>query len=73
MSVKIAGIDATQIIENEFRLSILERTFEFILNQNGSIIRQSARELDEIRKNVLKHLQEKHPDSGIKLKESSDE
>ncbi len=68
MSIKIAGIDLfNQGLDNEFRISVLEKIVETILSKNPNIL--SNKQLKEIRLNVVKSLQTKYPEAGIELKE----
>ena len=69
MGIKIGDVDvAQQTLDNEFRVGVLERLLERILNNNPSIQKPSQSELNEIRKQVVKDLQKKYPNSGIELK-----
>lgn len=69
MGLKLGGLDIGQIIENDFRLSVLEHLLEWILKTNeGRIIPPSKREIDEIRQKVFKDLQERYPNSKLSMK-----
>jgi hypothetical protein len=65
MGIKFGEIDSNQIIENEFRIGVLERSVEF-LAANRRLPNQQ--ELDQIRKDVSRDLKSKYPNS-IKLPE----
>lgn len=68
MSIKIAGVDLfNQGLDNEFRISVLEKIIETILSKNPNIL--SNKQLKEIKINVVKSLQTKYPEAGIELKE----
>ena len=68
MSIKIAGVDLfNQGLDNEFRISVLEKIVETILSKNPNIL--SNKQLKEIRLNVVKSLQTKYPEAGIELNE----
>ena len=67
MGVKFGEIDVGQILDNEYRISVLERVIDVLLAANPSAA--SDVNIDEIRRNVLKELQKKYPNSGIELKE----
>lgn len=68
MSIKIAGVDLfNQGLDNEFRISVLEKIIETILSKNPNIL--SNKQLKEIRLNVVKSLQTKYPEAGIELNE----
>lgn len=66
MGVKFGEIDSTQILENEYRINVLERVVDHLLTANPST--GDDLNIDEIRKNVIKDLQVKYPNSGIDLK-----
>lgn len=66
MSIKIAGVDLfNQGLDNEFRISVLEKIIETILSKNPNIL--SNKQLKEIKINVVKSLQTKYPEAGIEL------
>jgi hypothetical protein len=64
--VKFGEIDASQILENEFRLSVLERIVEFNAN-NGRY--PDENEMRKIKEKVVDKLQDKYPNSGIQLED----
>ena len=69
MGLKLGGLDIGQIIENDFRISVLEYLLEWILKTNeGRIIPPSEQEIDEIRQKVFKDLQERYPNSKLSMK-----
>lgn len=69
MGIKIGDIDiANQTLENEFRIGVLERLLENVLNSNSGIIKPTQIQLDQIRKQVVQQLQKKYPNSGIDFK-----
>jgi hypothetical protein len=69
MGLKLGGIDIGQIIENDFRISVLEHLLEWILKTNeGQIIPPSKQVVDEIRQKVFKDLQKRYPKSGLSMK-----
>lgn len=72
MGIKIGEVDVvSQIIENEFRVSVLERLVELLLGRistmGGSPI--SPQDLAQVRHEVVEHLKKKYPNSGIALRE----
>ena len=69
MGVKFGEIDSSQILLNEYRIGILERLLEFVLNNNFSIVKPTQDDLKNIKRSVVDKLKEKYPESGIKLKE----
>lgn len=68
MGIKFGEIDADQILENEFRIGILEKILEFIANNNNDLKKPSQADVIEIRKQVFEVLKKKYPNSGISLK-----
>ena len=69
MGVKFGEIDADQILENEYRVGVLEQLVDWMLN-NGTFKRNLAPdELRKMRQSVVDRLQKKYPNSGIVLRE----
>ena len=64
MGIKFGEIDASQILDNEYRIDVLELIVQKIASGQsvGNV------ELQEIRKTVVERLQKKYPNSGIELK-----
>ena len=69
MGITFGEIDANQILENEFRINVLERLLDWILQNNALRVQPDERVIHEIKKEVVKLLQKKYPNSGIELKE----
>ena len=70
MSIKIGDVDiASQILENEFRIGVLEGVIDILLSRFPSIggppITQN--DMDKIRQTIVENLQKKYPNSGISL------
>lgn len=69
MSIKIAGIDLfDQGLDNEFRINFLEAIVEKILLKNPNLL--SRKQINQLRKNAVKQLQDKYPEAGIELEET---
>ena len=68
MGIKFGEIDSSQILDNEFKIKVLEKILEWILNNNDSLIKPSQENIMEIRKSVVEDLRKKYPDSGINLR-----
>lgn len=69
MGIKIGDIDiASQALDNEFRIQVLERLMEIILNNNPNLQKPTQTQLNQIRQEVVTFLQQKYPNSGISLK-----
>ncbi|HVY36160.1 MAG TPA: hypothetical protein VG982_02710 [Candidatus Paceibacterota bacterium] len=67
MGIKFGEIDSSQILENEFRIGVLEKLLEFLMNNNPNLNRPSQPEIDNIRNSVVELLKKKYPNSGISL------
>jgi hypothetical protein len=68
MGVKFGEIDASQILENEYRIGVLEGIVDWILTNNTAFATQlSPGQLSQIRQSVVTRLQKKYPNSGIEL------
>lgn len=68
MSIKFGEIDANQILENEFRVGVLEKLLEWILNNNYTLTKPSPEQLNGLRNEIVTQLQRKYPNSGINFK-----
>jgi hypothetical protein len=69
MGIKFGEVDSSQILENEFRIGVLERLLDFILVNNSFAIKPSQAQIEEIRQSVVEILQKKYPNSGITFKQ----
>jgi len=68
MGMKFGEINANQILENEFRVGVLERLLEYILKHNLSLKKPNKQDVQEIKEIVMRDLRKKYPNSGIELK-----
>lgn len=66
MGVKFGEIDAGQILDNEFRIMVLERVLDVLLAANPAAV--ASLNMDVIRQDVVNELQKKYPNSGISSK-----
>ena len=66
MGVKFGETDAGQILDNEFRIMVLERVLDVLLAANPAAV--ASLNMDVIRQDVVNELQKKYPNSGISLK-----
>ena len=64
MGIKFGEIDANQILENEYRIGVLEAIVEKLANKQNV----DDAVLAEIKSSVIAKLNEKYPKSGLKLK-----
>jgi hypothetical protein len=67
MGVKFGEIDVIQILDNEYRIGVLEKLIEIIANNNPSMIKPTQAEIEAIRAAVVEALKKKYPNSGISL------
>ena len=66
MSIKIGDFDiAKQLLDNEFRIGVLEKLLEKVLNNNRTLILPTQAEVEEMRKATAESLKIKYPNSGI--------
>jgi hypothetical protein len=65
MGIKFGEIDANQILENEYRIGVLEEMVQRLAN--GQTVNDDN--LKEIRIKVVSRLSKKYPNSGVKLKD----
>jgi hypothetical protein len=66
MAIKFGEIDATQILENEYRIGVLEHVVNIII-QRAPGAAPTTEEMAQIKNVVIKQLQAKYPNSGIGL------
>lgn len=59
-------IDISQIIENEFRIKVLEKIIDLIMSKNPQLRGFSDVDLDKITHEATLELDRKYPRSGIK-------
>jgi len=72
MGIKIGEVDvASQILENEYRVAVLERVVDFLLSRAQTVTGPalSPTDLNRIRREVVEQLKEKYPNSGLELRE----
>ncbi|MCH7971224.1 MAG: hypothetical protein IH960_09325 [Chloroflexi bacterium] len=65
MNPTFGKIDATQIIENEFRIGIVEGILEWMVENNPDVVGPDPQTLNEIKRTVFDELAAKYPDSGL--------
>jgi hypothetical protein len=66
MGIKFGEIDATQILENEYRIGILEHIVN-VMMQRAPTAAPTREEMANITAAVIRRMQEKYPNSGIGL------
>jgi len=66
MAIKFGEIDATQILDNEYRIGVLEQVIS-IMMQRAPAAAPTIGEMTQIKNLVVRRLQVKYPNSGIGL------
>lgn len=70
MGIKFGEIDANQILENEYRIGVLEGIVDWILTNNSAFVQQLTPEvMTRIRQTVVRRMQQKYPKSGIEVRQ----
>jgi hypothetical protein len=72
VGIKFGEIDSTQIVENEYRISILEHVINIMMQRNPAMA-PTNQEMQQIQQAVIRHLQQKYPNSGIGIKNAEAE
>ena len=67
MGIKFGEIDSNQILVNEFRIGVLEKLLEEILNSNPDLKKPSEENVKRIMKMVVDDLRKRYPNSDVKL------
>jgi len=71
MSIKIGEFDiANQLLDNEFRIGVLEKLLEKVLNNNPTLKLPTPSDLENFRTQTAEELKKKYPNSGIEYKKS---
>ena len=66
MSIKIGDFDiANQLLDNEFRVGVLEKLMERIINSNPNLNRPTQVDIENFRFQTAEELKRKYPNSGI--------
>ncbi|MNT87273.1 hypothetical protein D3C72_2276700 [compost metagenome] len=68
MSAKFGDIDISQILDNEFRIGVLENVIDLLVRKNSAMQGFTQREIDDIRISVANSLKVKYPNSGIEYR-----
>ncbi len=67
MSIKIGGIDLSEsVINSEYRISVLEKVVDLLIQRTNAGI--SQQEIEQIREQSIKELNDKYPNAGIHKK-----
>jgi hypothetical protein len=72
MSIQIGDINiVNQLLDSEFRIGVLEKMLEKIINDNHTTLRiPNQTDLDIFRKKTAEELKAKYPNSWIEYKQS---
>ncbi len=66
MAIRFGEIKAEQILENEFKIAVLEKTISWIVVRNEGRLRLPPPEVMEaFRSEIVSRMKEKYPHSGI--------
>lgn len=66
MGINIGGVDIAQsALDSEFRILVLEKIVEKLLNQVGGTNFLLPTELENFRNDAFKELQKKYPNAGL--------
>ena len=69
MSIKIGDFDvAAQLLDNEYRIGVMEKLLERVLNNNPKLILPTLDDLESFRQQTVLDLKKKYPNSGIEYK-----
>lgn len=68
MGAKFGEIDISQILDNEFRIGVLENIIDLLIRKNPNLIGFTQPEVESIREQVATTLKRKYPNSGIEYK-----
>ena len=69
MGIKFGEIDASQILDNEFRIGVLERLLGWVFSNNLTMRQPTQVDVNQFRKQTFEVLRKKYPNSGITYKE----
>ena len=67
MSDENASIELTQVVQNEWRIKVLELLVEHIVNNNPGMNTPDQDQLQAIQKRAAKELANKYPGAGIEF------
>lgn len=69
MSIVIGDLDvANELLNNEFRVSTLEKVLQTIIDNNKTLILPTQQDLENIRVQTAEQLKKKYPNNGIEYK-----
>ena len=69
MGINIGGIDLAQsALDSEFRILVLEKIVETLLNKMGGLTVLSVADIEKIRSEAFEQLKKKYPEAGLNRK-----
>ena len=71
--MKIGDIDVgSQLLDNEYRIILLEKFLQFILDNNqDKLVMPDSLQYENMKKNAVEDLNKKYPTLGLKYKENN--
>ncbi len=70
MGARFGEIDISQILDNEFRIGVLENIIDLLIRKNPELKGFTQIEVESIREQVANTLKNKYPNSGIEYKKT---
>ena len=70
MGARFGEIDISQIVDNEFRIGVLENIIDLLIRKNPELKGFTQIEVESIREQVANTLKNKYPNSGIEYKKT---
>ena len=70
MGERFGEIDISQILDNEFRIGVLENIIDLLIRKNPELKGFTQIEVESIREQVANTLKNKYPNSGIEYKKT---
>ncbi len=70
MGARFGEIDISQILDNEFRIGVLENIIDLLIRKNPELKEFTQIEVESIREQVANTLKNKYPNSGIEYKKT---
>ncbi len=68
MGTKSGEIGASQIVQNEFRIRVLEELVHYLTNNTPGLKKPTNKQINDMKKRAAERLKIKYPKSNIKLK-----
>lgn len=65
--IKFGEIDATQILDNEYKIKLIMYILGYILDNNQNINKPSQEQIEKFKEKCVNEMKTKYPNSGISL------